>query len=110
MEKLKNRKVAFKDEVTEEMEKGRGDMVVTLIWWLCSMAFENGVVPEDWRSPVILPVHKGEGERTECENYRGISLFSVVGKIYAGILVDRVTEDLIDDEQESFRSGKKCVD
>ena len=54
------------------------------------MAFESGVMPEDWRSAVIVPLYKGKGKRTECGNYRGISLLSVVGKIYAGILVDRV--------------------
>ena len=54
------------------------------------MTFESGVVPEDWRSVVIVPLYKGKGERTECKNYRGISLLSVVGKINGGILVDRV--------------------
>ena len=29
------------------------------------MAFEGGVVPEDWRSPVIVPLYKGKSERTE---------------------------------------------
>ena len=31
------------------------------------MTFERGVVPEDWKS-VIVPLHKGKGERTECSN------------------------------------------
>ena len=51
---------------------------------------------------MIVPLYKGKGKRNECKNYRGISSFSVVGKIYAGILVDRVhrvTGGLIDDEQ-----------
>ena len=52
------------------------------------MAFESGVVPEGWRSVVIVLLYKGKGERTECSNYRSISLLSMVGKIYAGILVD----------------------
>ena len=52
------------------------------------MAFENGVVPEYWRSAVIVPLYKGKGERTECKNYRGISLLNVLRKIYVGILVD----------------------
>ena len=39
---------------------------------------------------MIVPLYKGNGERTECKNHRGISLLSVIGKIYAGILVDRV--------------------
>ena len=77
------------------------------------MAFESGVVPEDWVTAVIVPLYKGKEERTECKNYRGITLLSVVGKIYAGILVDRVrrvTGGLIDDEQGSFREGRGCVD
>ena len=52
------------------------------------MAFESDVRPEDWRSAVIVPLYKGKGERTECKNYRGISLFSVVGFLYTGILID----------------------
>ena len=29
------------------------------------MGFESGVVPEDWRPAVIVPLHKGKGERSE---------------------------------------------
>ena len=78
------------------------------------MAFESSfVLEEDWRFAVIIPLYKNKGERTEYNNYRSINLLSVVGKIYAGILVDRVcrvTEGLIDDEQGGFREGKGCVD
>ena len=52
------------------------------------MTFESGVVSGDWRSVVIIPLYKNKGERNECMNYRGISLLSVVGKIYAGILIN----------------------
>ena len=83
--KLKSGKAAGKDEITGEMIKGGGDRVVDWIWRVCYMAFESGVVPEDWRSAAI-----GKGERTECKSYRCISLLRVGGKIYAMILVDRV--------------------
>ena len=76
------------------------------------MAFESGAVPEDWRSPVIFLLYKVKGELIECKNYRGISLLSVVEKIYAEILVDRVrivTGDVIDDEQWGFRAGRGCI-
>ena len=33
-------------------------MVVDWVWRLCSMAFEGGVVPEDWRSTMIVPLYK----------------------------------------------------
>ena len=101
VKKLKNGKAAGKGEVTAEMEKGGGDVMVDWIWKLCNMAFESGGVPEDLRSAVIVPLHKGKGEIIKCKNYRGLSLLSMVGKIYADILVDRVcnmTGGLIDDE------------
>ena len=47
----------------------------------------------------------------ECRNYRVVSLLSMVGKVYVGILVDgvlRVTEGLIDDEEGGFRIGRRC--
>ena len=34
------------------------------------MAFESGVVPEDWKSAMIVPLFKSTGERTERSNYR----------------------------------------
>ena len=76
--KLKNGKAAGKDEITGEMIKGIGDRVVDWIWKLCNMTIENGVVPDDWRSALIVPLYKGKGEGTECKSYRGISLLSVI--------------------------------
>ena len=37
--------------------------MVDWIWKLCNMDFENGVVPGNWRSAVIVPLYKGKGER-----------------------------------------------
>ena len=44
------------------MIKVRVNQVVDWIWRLCNMAFERGVVPEDWRSTVIVPLYEGEGQ------------------------------------------------
>ena len=54
--KLKNGKAADGDKITGEMIKKGGDMVLDWIWILCNMAFESGVVLEDWRSDVIVPL------------------------------------------------------
>ena len=72
------------------------------------MAYESGVVSENWRSDVNVLLYKGKGVKTECSNYRGISYLSVVGKIYAGILVDRirkVTEGLMICKEGSDQGG-----
>ena len=109
MWKLKNGKAAGKDEIRGERIKGGGDKGVDWIWRLCNMAFESGVVSEEWKSAVIVPMNKNKGERIECKNYRCTSLLRVVGKIYAGILVDRirrVIEGLLNDEQRGFKAGR----
>ena len=85
---LKNGKAAGKDDFTVEIIKGGSDMVVDWIWRLCNMTFERNV-RESWMTAVIVPLYKGKGERTECRNYRGISLLNVVGKIHAGVLVEK---------------------
>ena len=71
--KLKNGKVASKDEVTGEMVKGGGDMVLNWIWRFGNMAFENGIVCKDWRSTVIASLYKGRG--------LNLRILDVVGKI-----------------------------
>ena len=52
VEKLKNGKAVGEDEITGEMIKGGGDIVVDWIWRICNMVFEIGVLPEDWRYAV----------------------------------------------------------
>ena len=31
------------------------------------MSFDNSVVPEDWRSAMIVPIYKGKGEALACK-------------------------------------------
>jgi hypothetical protein len=111
--KLKNGKSPGIDGITGEMIKNGGENVIDWIWKLCNKAFAEGIVPKDWSRAVIVPLYKGKGDKGNCRNYRGISLLSIVGKIYAGILVERVrrvTEELIGEEQGAFRSGRGCID
>ena len=38
-----------------------------------------------------MPLYKGKVEKCECSNSRGISLLSVVGKLYGRVLIKRVS-------------------
>ena len=53
------------------MKKGGGDRVVNWIWRLCNLNFESGLVPEDWRSAVIVPLYKGKGGRRAKKKWIG---------------------------------------
>ena len=59
--KLEKGKIAGKDEIAGEMIKGGGNMMVDWIWRLCNMAFKSGIVSEDWKSALIVPLYKERG-------------------------------------------------
>src|ERR1700755_485904 len=61
----------------------------------------------------IVPIYKGKGDKMVCKNYRGISLLSVIGKIYEKVLVRRMkelTSEGMGEELRGFREGRGCVD
>lgn len=79
---------------------------------IVNVAWKAGYVPEDWRKALVIPVHK-KGSKTQCTNYRGISLLSIPGKVYARILdsmVRGITEAMVVEEQGAFRNKRSCVD
>ena len=61
----------------------------------------------------MVPLYKGKGDMYECSNFKGISLLSVVGKVYGRVLINRIrdtTENVIAEVQGSFRRGRGCTD
>ncbi|TWW68222.1 hypothetical protein D4764_19G0000200 [Takifugu flavidus] len=61
---------------------------------------------------VVVPLFK-KGDRRVCSNYRGITLLSLPGKVYSGVLERRVrrkVEPRIQEEQCGFRPGRGTVD
>ena len=60
-----------------------------------------------------MPLYIGKGDKCECSNSRGISLLSVVGKLFGRVLIKRViagTECAIGDEQCGFRQDRGCME
>ena len=74
--------------------------------WTCGSAVS------DWRNAEIVPIPK-KGDLRSCDNWRGISLLDVVGKVFARVLQGRlqaVAEDVLPDSQCGFRRGRGCSD
>ena len=57
-------------------------------------AFTGGSSPETWKTLIIVPVPKS-GDLSKPDNYRGISLISLVMKLYKRLLLNRLTLSLI---------------
>ena len=89
---------------------------MTALEWLVrllNLSFDMGVVPVDRRGVCIVTLYEGKGDKCECSNSRGISLLSVVGKLFGKVLIKRVragTECAIGEEQCVFRQGGGFMD
>ena len=80
-------------------------MVMQDVW-------EQGAVVGDWKHAVIVPIPK-KGDLKECNNWRGISLLDVAGKLFARIIQERlqvIAEDILPESQCGFRGGRGCTD
>ena len=53
---------------------------------LCNTIFEKEMVPDEWLEGIIFPIYK-DNDRRNPLNYRGITLLSVVSKVYTSILL-----------------------
>ncbi|GFR90787.1 reverse transcriptase-like protein [Elysia marginata] len=86
------------------------------IQWLTLMfqrAWGERKVPDDWQRAIVIPIWKCKGSKKDCSTYRGISLLSHVGKMFAKILERRIrakTEHLLSNSQFGFRKGRGCTD
>ena len=74
--------------------------------------WQEGCVPQEWKDALIVPIPK-KGDSSLCDNWRGISLLDIGGKLFAKIIQQRlqlVAERVLPDSQCGFRSGRGCVD
>ena len=110
--RLQYNKAAGVDEIKSELIKDSGLSGLKWLHRIINMAWESGQVPSDWTKAVITPIFKN-GNRKDCNKYRGISLISVVDKIFSGIVERRVrvlVEDKLDENQCGFRPLRGCQD
>ena len=110
--KLKNNKAAGEDDIRGEMLKAMDSDGIGKLHQVVSQAWIQGQVPQEWRNATIVPIFK-KGSKKLCSNYRGISLLSVPGKVYARVLLDRLkilTDPLIEEAQAGFRMGRGTRD
>ena len=97
-------KLGFQHNQTIPLEFHR---LTTLIW-------REGKVPQQWKDAVITVLHT-KGDKTECGNYRGISLVSHAGKVLLKVVVRRLSayceaKGLLQEEQCGFRPNRSTTD
>ncbi|KAF2361031.1 Reverse transcriptase domain [Trinorchestia longiramus] len=80
---------------------------------ISNRSLETGIVPDDWKLVNVTPIFK-KGNKQIPNNYRPISLTSVISKTIERLLKVRITkhlndQNLINDTQHGFREKRSCL-
>ena len=111
---LKFGKAAGPDGFSGEFYKHSSPLVVSYLTKLFNELFNSGTFPLSWSEAIIIPLHK-KGDLNSPDNYRGISLLNISGKLYTFILNKRLTSwveenNLLSESQAGFRKEYSTVD
>nr|VZI37404.1 unnamed protein product [Spirometra erinaceieuropaei] len=110
--KLRNNKAPGEDGIPAKIFKSCIDTLAPWHHEVIEGAWRDEVVPDDWGVGILVLILK-KGDKTRCENYRGISLIDGAAKIFAVVLLRRfqaVRDYRTTPNQAGFRAGRGCAD
>ena len=79
---------------------------------LCQ-CWREGDVPQDMRDTNIVTLYKNKGDRGDCNNYSGISLLNIVGKLFTKVELMKMqvlAERIYQQSQWGFRTQMATID
>ena len=112
IKKLKPRKAAGEDGIIGEALAWGGEKLHEEVTKLIQEIWEKEEVPEEWGGGMLVPIFKA-GNKADADNYRGIALLNITGKVFTRILNGRlmaVAEKILLEQQSGFRKGRGTTD
>ena len=100
------------ENTSAELLKYGGEPMTAMLLCMYNKAWEHECTFQ--RPGVIVSLFK-KGDKEDGNNYRGITLLSVVDKVYTKIINNRVTnfaeaKGLLHESQNGYRPGRGCID
>ncbi|CAB4019872.1 Hypothetical predicted protein, partial [Paramuricea clavata] len=108
---LDGSKATGPDEIPARLLKETAEQIAPSLTLLYNKSLETGVFPDEWKLANIVPIHKKDN-KDHVENYRPISLLSIISKILERCVLIRLRDHLLlmlDRAQHGFIPGKSCV-
>lgn len=90
----------LKSAYTEDEHHNKTYILVPYLTCLFNHVFKSGQYPSQWSKATISPVYK-KGDASDLDNYRGIAVGSLLGKLYAVLIDNRLSKHA---EQHSWRA------
>ena len=112
IKKLKPRKAAGEDGIVGEALAWGGEPLWDEVAKLIQEIWEKEEVPEEWGGGLLVPIFKA-GNKADADNYRGIALLNITGKVFTRVLNERlmtVAEKILLEQQAGFRKGRGTAD
>ena len=115
---LANSKAMGPDELPAELLKlglsYSSHEVLLAFYDIIVAVWMTGEVPQEWKDATIKFLHKKK-DRTECSNYRGLSLVAHAGKVLLKIVVNRLGDfceeaGILSEEQRGSRPQHSTTD
>jgi hypothetical protein len=111
IEKLKSHKSPGIDQIPAELIKAGNRTIRCSIHKLIIAIWNKEELPEKWKESIIVPIDKKE-DKTDCINYRGISLLPNTYKCLPNILLPMLipfAEKIIGDHQCGFQRNRSTT-
>ena len=83
-----------------------------MLYSLFEEIWEKEEIPAEWKEGYLIKIPK-KGDLSRCDNYRGITLLSVPGKILNRIILERMkgkVDQTLREQQAGFRQDRSCTD
>ena len=94
IKKMKDNKSPGVDGIPPKLLKEIVEQISTQLAKVFNLSLEEGIVPSEWKEANITPLFK-KGSRNKPENYRPVSLTSIVCKLLKTLIRDHMVEFLV---------------
>jgi len=108
---LKNHKPLGIDQTPAEFIKAGGRAICCAIHKLIVSIWNKEEFPKEWKESIIIPTYKNR-DKTDCNNYRGISQLPTTYKILSNIQLSRLipyADEVIGDHQCLFQRNRSTT-
>lgn len=109
---LKNKKAAGPGGIAPELIKYGSEKLFRMTQTMFQTAIDGEEIPMEWKQAYITSIYK-KGDRKTCENYRGISVIAMIGRLYGRVLKNIMEEQIkgkIGEDQAGFTAGRSTID
>ena len=109
---IQNGNAAGPDGIPAESLKGDVTTSVEMLYSLFEEILEKEEIQAEWKEGYLIKIPK-KGDLSHCDNFRGIILLSVPGKVLNRIILERMKGEVdktLQEEQAGFRQDRSCTD